>query len=260
MRKHLTLILAVGALVALSVTAMASAEKPTVVHAGNLEFTLNGGFSPTALSKTKQTPIALTASGIIKSTDPANPHPPPLTSVVVQTDKNGQINATGLPKCTDGALESRDTKSAEAACPGSLVGKGTTKVAVKLPEQAEFSATGPLRVFNGGTSGGKTTLFVHAYVNVPAPTAIVTTVVVKKIHKGRYGLESVATIPKIVNYNGSVTSFSLTINKKFTYKGKQVSYLTATCSDGHLDAHATAIFKDGTTASGTIIRKCTPKG
>jgi hypothetical protein len=258
MRKHLTLILALGALVALSAAAIASAEKPTIVKAGNLELTLNGGFSPKALSKTTQTPISLNVSGKIATLD--GTHPPALESFTVETDKNGAVNAKGLPSCTAGALQSRDTKSAEKACPTSIVGKGKTKVEVAFPEQTPFTAEGPLVLFNGGVQGNTTTLFVHAYVNVPAPTAIVTTVKITKIHNGRYGLKSVGTIPKIAGGSGSVLSFELTVNRKFTYKGKQVSYLTAKCPDGHLDATGTAKFKGGTTIHGSIVRKCTPKG
>ena len=68
-----------------------------------------------------------------------------------------------------------------------------------------------------------------------------TTVKIKKVHNGRYGLKSVATIPKIAGGSGSVKSFSLTINKK--------GVLTAKCPDGKLQANATAIFSDGTKAS-----------
>lgn len=102
-----------------------------------------------------------------------------------------------------------------------------------------------------------TTLFIHAYITVPTPAAIVTTVKIKKIHKGRYGLLSVASIPKIAGGSGSVKSFSLTINKRYTYKGKKMSVLTAKCPDGKLQAHATAVFADGTKAAATIIRTCT---
>jgi hypothetical protein len=258
MRKHLTLTLALGVLVALSVAGMASAEKPTVVRAGNLILTLNGGFAPKALSKTTPTPIAFSASGKIATVD--GTHPPALDQFIVETDKNGAVNAKGLPACTDGALESRDTKSAEKACPDAIVGKGKTTVEVEFPEQAPFKATGPLVLFNGGVKGGVSTLFVHAYVNVPAPTAIVTTVKISKVHNGRYGLKAVGSIPKIAGGSGSVLSFELTVDRKFTYKGKKVSYLTAKCPDGHLNATGTAVFKDGTKVKGSVIRKCTPKG
>ena len=64
MRKHVLMILALGALVAVSVVGIATAaggEAPVTVKVGTLELTANGGFSPKALSKTKQTPISLKA-------------------------------------------------------------------------------------------------------------------------------------------------------------------------------------------------------
>jgi hypothetical protein len=80
---------------------------------------------------------------------------------------------------------------------------------------------------------------------------------IKKVHNGRFGLKSVATIPKIAGGSGSVKSFNLTINKKYTYKGKKMSVLTAKCPDGKLQAHVTSIFSDGTKASAGIVRTCT---
>ena len=95
-------------------------------------------------------------------------------------------------------------------------------------------------------------MFIHAYLSNPIAAAIVTTVKVSKIHNGRYGLKSVAAIPKIAGGSGSVTNFSLTINKK--------GYLTAQCPDGHLDAQGEAVFTDGTRAKGAVTRPCTPTG
>jgi hypothetical protein len=74
---------------------------------------------------------------------------------------------------------------------------------------------------------------------------------IKKIHNGRYGLKSIATIPKIAGGSGSVKSFSLKIGNK----GKKV--LFAQCPDGKLQAHATAKFADGTKVSAGIVRSCT---
>jgi hypothetical protein len=80
---------------------------------------------------------------------------------------------------------------------------------------------------------------------------VVTTVKIKKIHKGRYGLLSVASIPKIAGGSGSVKSFSLKLNK---------GIISATCPDGHLDARGTAVFAEGTKMSGGVVRACTGKG
>jgi hypothetical protein len=258
MRKYLLIITAITALIAVSVAGVATAEKPVKVRAGNLELTFNGGFTPKALSKTKQTPIALAVEGTIATIDGS--HPPALKEFVVETDKNGEINVKGYPTCTASKLQSQDSAHAKAICKSSIIGTGTTKVQIQFPEQAPIPVTSPLTVFNGGTKGGVTTLFIHAYITVPTPAAIVTTVKISKIHNGRYGTKSVASVPKIAGGSGSVTFFALKIDKKFTYKGKKVSVLTAKCTDGKLQAHGTAVFSDGTRASAEVIRTCTPKG
>lgn len=260
MRKHLTLIFALGAALAVAVAgvALAAGEKPTVVKAGKLVLTINGGVTPKTLPKNTFAPITLNVSGSIATTDGSQP--PALKEIVTDTDKNGMVNAKGMPTCTSGKIQATDTKHAEAACPTAIVGKGSTTVRVAFPESTPFNAVGPLVVFNGGVKGGVTTLYVHAYVNVPTPTAIVSTVKITKEHKGRYGTHSVASIPVIAGGAGSVTSFSLSISKTFTYKGKKQSYLEAKCPDGHFNAEADAIFRDGTSIKGSIVRTCKSKG
>jgi hypothetical protein len=248
MRKYLMLTMAVAALVAVSVAGIATgANKPVTVEAGNLRVTFNGGFTPTKLPKKKFAPISLTASGKIETKD--GTHPPALKEVVLESDKNGAINVKGIAVCKAGKLQSRDTAAAEKACPKSIIGKGTTEVEVQFPEQKPIPVQSKLLVFNGGVSGGTTTLYIHAFITVPTPAAIVTTVKIKKHKNGRYGLKSVATIPKIAGGSGSVKKFKLTINRK--------GVLTAKCPDGKLQVHGDALFADGTRASATIPRTCT---
>lgn len=237
-------------------TALAG-NKPVTVEAGNLVFTFNGGFSPTALPKTKLAPITLTASGKIATK--SGEHPPALKEAIVETDKNGAVFVKGLPVCTAGKLQSRNTAAARKACPKAIIGSGKTTVEVKLEEQNPILVDSALTVFNGGQKGGTTTLYIHAFFTAPVTGAIVTTVKITKIHNGRFGLKSVATIPKIVGGSGSVKSFDLKIGKTYTYKGKKVSVLSAKCADGKLQAFASAIFADATKASAEIIRTCTSK-
>jgi hypothetical protein len=258
MRKHLIWTLALGAAIAVAVAGIATAAKPTVVRAGNMILTVNGNVSPTALPKNKLAPIKLNVSGSIRTVDGS--HPPAAKTITIDFDKNGTTNAKGLPVCKAGQLQARDTTSAKKACPDAKVGSGQTTVRVAFPDQAPFNATGPLVLFNGGVKGGVTTMLIHAYVNVPTPTALVTVVRIKRIHKGKFGTEAVATIPTIAGGSGSVTDFNLTVNRKFTYKGKRQSYLMAKCATGKFYAHGTAQFTDGTRISGDVVRNCTKKG
>lgn len=58
---------------------------------------------------------------------------------------------------------------------------------------------------------------------------------------------------------GSVTSFSVEIDRKFTHRGRPRSVVTATW-DGVLDARGEAVFADGMRVEGTVSRPCTPVG
>ena len=249
MSRHLSIAAVLAAVVALTVAGIAVAEKPVKVRAGNLELTFNGGFKPKALSKRKPTPIKFNISGKIRTLDGS--HPPALKEFILEADRNAGINVKRVPTCRSGQLQSRDSSGAKAACRKAIIGTGTARAEIQFPEQAPIPVKSPLYLFNGGKRGGKTTLFLHAYITVPTPAAIVTTIKIKRFKKGRYGLKSVATIPKIAGGSGSVTWFHLNITKR--------GVLTARCTDGKLQAHGTAKFSDGTKASATVVRACRPK-
>jgi hypothetical protein len=235
----------------LSISGLAAAEKPVRSVEGEIETIFNGGFSPKVLSKKKQTPITFNISGEIKSLNPKEPHPPALKEFLLEGDKHTSISVKGIPTCTAGKLTSQTTAGARKACGPAIIGTGKTEVGIKFEEQPEIPVKSELLVFSGGFKGGVTTLFIHAYITVPTPAAIVTTVKIKKIHKGRFGLGSVATIPKIAGGSGSVKSFELTLQK---------GIISASCPDGHLNAHGTAVFVDGTRISAEVVRPCTGKG
>jgi hypothetical protein len=257
-RRVAAVLFALGLLGALVIAASASAEKPIVVRSGNLELSFNGGFTPKSLSKTKFTPISLNVSGKIKTLD--GTHPPALKQFILETDKNGAVNVAGYPVCKPGKLQAQDTSHAEKACKSAIVGKGTTDVEILFEESKPVPVKSKLIVFNGGVRGGVTTFYIHAYITFPVPAAIVTTVKISKIHKGRFGTLAIASIPKIAGGSGSVTSFSLNVSKKFTYRGKKVSVLSAKCPDGQLQARGEALFSDGSKVKAGVTRTCTPKG
>jgi hypothetical protein len=258
MRKRLKLTLALGAALALVVAGVAIAAKPTVITAGNLVAKLNGEVTPKALPKKELAPITLKLSADLSTKDGS--HPPAIKTFEAEFDKNGTLNAKGLPVCKQGQLEARTTAAAKAACKQSIVGEGDAIAEVQFPESTPFTAKGPLIVFNGGVKGKTTTLFVHVYASVPAPTAFITPVKVTKISKGKYGNKVVADIPTIAGGSGSTIHFSVTNKKLFSYKGKKQSYFLAKCPTGKFFAQGAVGFTDGTRLKGTVIRPCTPKG
>lgn len=120
--------------------------------------------------------------------------------------------------------------------------------------------SGKLRILNGGSKNGVTTLYVRVRVAMPTPAAIVATVKIEKIHNGFFGSKATISIPKLAGGSGSLTSFSATIKKQLLYKGKRFSPLTLKCPSGIVRGAANAIFGDGTTESTEVFRTCTGKG
>jgi hypothetical protein len=257
MRKHVLIVLAMVALVAVSAVGIATAaggEGPVTVKVGNLELTANGGFSPKALSKTKQTPIELKAEGSVKEAD--NSHPPAVRELIIEGDKNAEVHVKGLPTCSSGQLQATDTAAAEKACGPALIGKGKVTAQVAFAEQKPIDVPTVLQLYNGGEKGGKITWYAHAYFSNPISGAIVTTVTITKHPHGRFGTLAVAKIPQITGGSGSTISFNLSIFKAI----KGVNPISAKCTDGKLKVHVEAKFEDGTKAQTEIVRACTPKG
>ncbi len=199
--------------VALMVAGVALAAKWEVVRVGDLEVQYNGGFSPKVISKKKPTPISFNVAAKIASLDVGEEHPPALREFVIDGDKHAGVDVNGIPTCDPGKLQSRTSAAARKVCGPALIGSGKTDVEVKFPEQPAILAHSELLAFNGGVEGGVTTLFIHAYLTAPVVSAVVTTVKIKEIHKGRYGLESIASVPKIAGGSGSVTFFTLTLTR-----------------------------------------------
>jgi hypothetical protein len=257
MRKHVLIVLALGALVAVSVVGIATAaggEGPVTVKVGNLELTANGGFTPKALSKTKQTPIELTAEGSVKEADGS--HPPAARELIIEGDKNAEVHVKGIPTCKSGQLQATDTKAAEKACGDAIIGEGHATAQVALPEQKPINVNSKLLLFNGGEKGGKITWFAHAFFSDPVSGAIVSTVTIQKKPNGRFGTYTLTKIPQIVGGSGSIIAFDLKIKKKVG----GVNPISAKCTDGKLKVHVESKFEDGTKAATEIVRACTPKG
>lgn len=261
MRKHVLIVLALGALIAVSAVGIATAaggETPVTVKVGNLELTANGGFSPKALSKKKSTPITLKASGEVKEADGS--HPPAIREVILEADKAGEVHTKGIPTCKSGELQARETAAALKACKSALIGEGQATAQVAFAEQKPIDVNSKILVFNGGEKGGKTTMFIHAYFSQPVSGAIVTTVTIKKHKHGRFGTLAIAKIPQITGGNGSITKFNLEIFKSVKVKGKSFNPVSSKCEDGKLKVHVEGKFENGTKADTEIIRACTPKG
>jgi hypothetical protein len=232
------------ALVIVLVLAGAALAAKEVVRSGNLELTDNGGIAPYKLPAHGGAPATARLEAEVATLD--GTQPPALESVDLEVSKTIGIDAVGLPVCEMNQVLATSSSAAKQACGGALIGSGTGEVEVTFPEQAPFSSTGPLLLFNAGVQGRTTKVLLHAYVNVPAPTAIVVPADITRVDNGPYGLEITAQIPKIAGGAGSVTKFQLNVGRRFSYRGQARSFLTATSPTGHWGARGEAEFSDGT--------------
>lgn len=229
-------------LLAIAATAAASVFHVHVVE-GNLVLDAEGGFEPTALPKHKNAPISFHGGGKLSTL--SGELPPIIDKFTVEFDRHGAVDTTGLAVCTKAKLIATDVAAARRACKDAIVGEGFGSAVVKFPEQAPIKVGSPITVFNGPKQGGNDTVLAHAHLNYPGPTTFIVPVVIEKIHKGPYGYRIKVKIPKIAGGYGHPISGTTKIGRKWTYKGKQHSYVNARCETGHFQARAEVSFKAG---------------
>lgn len=255
-----------GLVIAVAIAAVAAAGW-TTIRVGNLIFKADGKLLPAALPADEFGPSWFRSRGRVATADGS--HPPALREGVVYIDKNSMLDAHGLPVCRAGQLEARDTKAARKACGDAIVGAGKGTGEIAFPEQDPILVDSPITLFNGGVQGGTTTLYGHAFITVPVPSAIVTVFKFRDVNAGRYGIRGTVDLPVIAGGAGSVTSFDFTIKRFYRHAGERKSYDLTKCPDGHIDVKGTGVFKDEvrdgvddgeqTTISARLVVPCTPK-
>jgi hypothetical protein len=251
--KRRLVLLAVCGVVALVAVGAAYAAK-VKIEFGDLIVFAEGGIKPKTLPRGHDAPIEIYGGG--RLTTKSHEYPPVIEDINLEFDKHGSVVTRGLEVCTAGKLQTTTVKVARSHCPGAIVGKGFGKGVVVFPEQDGIPVSSPITIFNGPRKGGNPTVFAHFYTTVPAPVAFVVPIVIKRIHRGRYGYRTEARIPPIAGGNGIPLSGHLKIDRKWTYKGKRYSYVNARCVGGRLQARGEFAFKGGPVLRATFVQPC----
>ena len=249
--------LAVLALSALALAGTASAVRDNdqvKLRAGDLLIVGHGGFRPETLPRYKNAPILIYGGGKLSTV--SGELPPILDKLTFEFDRHGAVDTTGLEACTAGKLQATTVPAARKACPNAIVGQGVGTAIVKFPEQGPIPISSPITLFNGPKVHGDDSVLAHAYTTVPVATTFIVPVVIERIHNGIYGYRTEARIPKIAGGYGHPISGNIKIERKWTFKGKQHSYVNARCENGRLQAKGEFSFKDGTFLKGTFFRPC----
>jgi hypothetical protein len=255
MHRRPILIAGLAAVLVAAIAASVAIAGPTVVGKdGNTQSV--DVVIPKNLSKTKPTPVTLKVTTKTTSTTAANGVPSPAIRAVVDFDKNASLYTKGIPTCDSAKLQSTSTEVALQSCGNAKIGTGSgsallpvgTKV---LPEPVVITA------FNGVPVGGRPVVLLHAYGSSPVQTTQVLIGKVSNYNKEGFGPRLDVEIPKLAGGTGALTDFTVTINKKYKYKGEKRSFVSAKCPNSKkLKARAAFTYLDGEVLTAVSTQSC----
>jgi DNA-binding beta-propeller fold protein YncE len=202
------------------------ASASDVIQRGHVRVFVGAGIAPRSLPRDGAAPIHFSLSAKIASTDGSVP--PQLRRISVEINRNGHLDPAGLPVCRFSAIQPSTTAGALAACRDSMIGEGSFKARVLIPQQTPFPSSGKIVAFNGRWQG-RPAIFAHVYGPKPVPTSYTLPFTVGTEHRGTYGTVLTASLPQFTSKWGYVTGISLDIGRSFRSGGARHSYLTAAC-------------------------------
>lgn len=209
---------------------------------------------PRALPARGGAPVTLTSVTRIGTND--GTRPPALETMVLQFDRHGFLDVRGLPVCTEAKLAGATPAQARRRCAGALVGTGTGKARVELPGAPPVTVGSPLSFFNGPPERGRPTVIAHAYETVPEPRALLTTIRIERVGKGRYGYRARVELPPIAGGYGSATLAEARLGATRKRGGREVGYVNARCAGGRLQVYGTLHFQNGDLFPATLVSSC----
>lgn len=258
MRRRPTLIAGLAVVAAAAIVASVAVAGPVVTgNDGNTQ-SIDVLLSPKKLSKTMLTPAVLKVTTKTTTTTAPNGVPVPATQAVVDFDKSAKLFTKGLPTCDAAKLQSTSTESALVACGSAKIGSGSGSALLPVGAQVYTEPT-VVTAFNGVPQGGRPVVLLHAYGAAPVQTTLVLIGTVSNYDKEGYGPRLDLAIPPIAGGTGALTDFQVTISKKFSYRGKPRSFVSAKCAAKKLKARGTFTYKDGESLTALSTQGCTQK-
>lgn len=256
MRKRPTSIAGLVVAVAAAIAASAAVAGPAVPGKDGNTQAIDVKLSPQKLSKTALTPVALKVTTKTTTTTAANGVPVPAVQAVVDFDKNTKLFTKGIPTCDPAKLQNTSTEAALAACGKAKIGTGAGSALLPVGTTVYTEPTA-VTAFNGVPQGGKPVVLLHAYGSAPVQTTLVLVGTVSGYDKEGYGPRLDIGIPLLAGGSGALTDFQVTIDKKYSYKGKKRSFVSAKCAPKKLKARGAFTYKDGETLTAYSTQTCT---
>jgi hypothetical protein len=204
----------------------------TVAHgelsgSNGLLVSFGGGFTPRSLPRDRDVPVTVDLNVGIKTADGARP--PQLRRIMLAVNRYGRLTTKGLPTCHPRLLESTDPPTALARCRDALVGHGQFGANVDFPNRAPLPVRGQMLAFNG-RAHGRPAILLHIHGSNPVEVTVLLTFTIKHPQRGKFGTVLTTKIPRLASDLGYVTDVDLVFNRRYTYRGKQYSFLSARCA------------------------------
>lgn len=219
-------ILVLFACLALAGSAVAKVTEFEVRQVGNLRVKLGAEYTPHRLPRRQPAPISVEVAGAISTTDGS--HPPALRWLELSVNRKGRISTAGLPICTSPQLQSTTTEQALARCRGARVGRGGFRAQLALGGEKDIPAAGHVLAFNSRRNG-RPALLLHLFIGVPVRVTMIIPITIGHREEGQFGTILRARIPKLGGGLGSVTEIDLQLGRRYKFRGKGRSYLSAAC-------------------------------
>lgn len=241
-----------------------------IVQKGTLRVGVSARLQPRHLPRSGSKPIALSIRSRLTTTDSSVPQQ--LKSLRIEVNRHGHLDTQGLPECQTSQIQPASTAAALKACRPALVGEGSFSIDVVLGGQEPYPTKGRLLLFNGrigcrAKCRPRPALLAQIYAAHPFANSFVIPFRIEPSPRGRFGIALTARLPAAFISWGHITSLQMRLHRRYRYRGRPHSFLSAGCPapEGIAEASFTLArislsFAGGTALSQTLTDRCRPGG
>jgi hypothetical protein len=197
-----------------------------VVRSGDVRLTFLSQVAPYRLPRSEPAPITVFFAGHVVST--RGGIPPQLKRMKIEVNRHGLLRSEGLPACRIPQIATASTAKALELCSSALIGSGRFWAHIVLDDQSPYPAQGRILIFNA-RSGARQMALAHIFTSSPFPSSFVIPFTVRSLSRGAYGTVLTAPLPQALGDWGYVDRIKLNLKRKYSYRGRRLSYFNASC-------------------------------
>jgi hypothetical protein len=108
------------------------------------------------------------------------------------------------------------------------VGTGLFTAHVSIPEQSPFPSVGKVLAFNS-LYRGRHVILAHIFGTSPVPTTQILVLRFGHLDGGAFDTTLTTRMPEATEKWGYATGFALTLDRRYTYRGRSRSVISANC-------------------------------